>query len=258
MFDAKAIINRLDATWTVFLHGFGGSCDTWKNQISAFSDRYNLLLINFHVHEGTTAPLTIKKVCSDINETMSYYGTGRANIISLSSGSLVALAFAASYPDRVLSMIMAGGMLSFNFRTHLLIGAAIIFQSIIPYMMLYKIFAYIIMPRINHKRSRAIFVREAEKLGHDEFCRWVNLIPVLINNRSFIKMINSSPCDLNLLYVMGSEDHLFVKAINKEINRLKNASVKIIDNCGHVCTIEKADDFNRIALVYLIKHDPKI
>ncbi|MFA7673111.1 MAG: alpha/beta hydrolase [Clostridia bacterium] len=258
MLDVKVIINRFDATWTVFLHGFGGSSDTWKNQISAFGDRYNLLLINFHIHKETTDRLSIKHVCSEINETMSYYGTGCANIVSLSSGSLVALAFAALYPERVLSMIMAGGMLSFNFRTHLLIAAAITFQNIIPYMSLYKIFAYIIMPRQNHIRSRAIFVREAEKLGHHEFCRWVNLIPALINNRSYIKMINSSSHEINFLYVMGSQDHLFVKAVSKEAKDLKNASVKIIDNCGHVCTIEKADDFNRISLVYLIKHDPKV
>jgi pimeloyl-ACP methyl ester carboxylesterase len=257
MLDAKVIINRLDATWTVFLHGFGGSSETWKNQISAFGDRYNLLLINFHIHKDAADRLSVKKVCSEIDETMSYYGMGRANIVCLSSGSLVALAFAALYPDRVISMIMAGGMLSFNFRTHLLITAAITFQNIVPYMSLYKVFAYIIMPKPNHLRSRAIFVREAEKLGHEEFCRWVNLIPSLVSNRSYIKMINSSSRDINILYVMGSEDHLFVKAVIKETKGLKNASVKIIDDCGHVCSIEKADDFNRISLVYLIKHDPK-
>ena len=36
-------------------------------------------------------------------------------------------------------------------------------KSIIPYLWLYRLFAYIIMPKKSHKESRLLFVREAKK-----------------------------------------------------------------------------------------------
>ena len=51
---------------------------------------------------------------------------------------------------------------------------------------------------------------------------------------------------------MGKQDHLFKNPIQKDISLLKNAKVHIINNCGHVCTIEKTDEFNQISITYLL------
>lgn len=37
-------------------------------------------------------------------------------------------------------------------------------------------FAWIMMPKCNHARSRQVFVREAHKLGSGEFRKWYRLI----------------------------------------------------------------------------------
>jgi len=262
MLNAKVIITKADAPWVVFLHGFGGSSDTWLKQVDAYSQQYNLLLLNFHIHEGVhdggTQPLTVEKFCAGIAASMAYHQIERAKVVSISSGSLVALAFAALYPEKVQSMVLAGGMLSFNMRTKFLLTAARILQNVVPYMLLYKFFAYIIMPNDNHQKSRDIFVREAKKLGHREFCRWVNFIPLLKNNRSFIQRINSLSQKMPLLYIMGGEDHLFKAAVMKDVLRLKNAAVEVIPTCGHVCSIEKAAVFNRISLGFFARSEDPI
>ena len=51
---------------------------------------------------------------------------------------------------------------------------------------------------------------------------------------------------------MGKQDHLFKNPIQKDISLLKNAKVHIINNCGHVCTIEKTDEFNQLSIAYLL------
>ena len=42
-------------------------------------------------------------------------------------------------------------------------------------MWLYRLFAFIIMPRQHHQESRNLFVREARKLCQKEFKRWFRL-----------------------------------------------------------------------------------
>lgn len=259
MLNAKIIIRNAEAPWVVFLHGFGGSSDTWLKQTEAYSQRYNLMLINFHHPEDEKLSLTVETFCAQIAETMAYHGVSQAHMVSISSGSLVALAFASFYPEKVRAMVLAGGMLSFNFLTTFLLTAARLLQHIVPYMMMYRFFAYIIMPKSNHKKSREIFAREAMKLGHVEFCRWVSFISLLKNNKSFIQHINSLAKKMPLLYIMGAEDHLFKHAVIKDITRLKDATVQVIPKCGHVCSIEKADIFNQISLEFFASsEDPEI
>ena len=53
-------------------------------------------------------------------------------------------------------------------------------KSILPYMCLYKMLAFIIMPNRNHKESRLLFIREAKKLYQKEFIRWFKLTSELI------------------------------------------------------------------------------
>lgn len=45
-------------------------------------------------------------------------------------------------------------------------------KHILPYMWLYKLFAYIVMPQKNQQESRHLFIREAKKLCQKEFKRW--------------------------------------------------------------------------------------
>lgn len=243
---------RNNNSWVVFFHGFGGSSDTWNKQISEYSKIYDLLLVDFHGNEACTEELTVPGLCAQIIEIMDVNKIEIANIVSISSGSLVALAFAATYPERVRSMALGGGIIKFNLRTGLLLTIARILKNSVPYMNLYKFFAYAIMPGENHRRSREIFVREAEKLGHDEFCKWIDFIPQLKKNKVYISQINNLSKKISMLYIMGDCDHLFKKSIIKAAPDLKDSSVVIIPKCGHVCSIENSELFNAASIGFFV------
>lgn len=244
-----------DAPWVLFFHGFGGSGDTWLKQIDDYSLQYNLLLFNFHEQGSTSGllPLETKPFVKSIADAMNLRGIQKAHVVCLSSGSLAALAFAALYPERTRSVVLAGGMISFDLRTNFLLAVARALQNAVPYMFLYRFFAYVIMPGIRHRKSRGIFVREAEKMGHDEFCRWINFLPLLKDNKAFLSRINNNRLCIPFLYIMGSNDYLFRKAVTRDAAKLNNAAVAVIPNCGHVCSIEKAESFNRLSLEFLQK-----
>jgi len=250
MFKAKVILNSAHFEWVVFIHGFGGSSETWKKQIEPFSKSFNLLLLD--MHSKATDRLTIPFVCEEIKATMDFYHIEKAHIISLSFGTMLALAFASLYPQRVLSLVMAGGIIRFNFRTNFLLFLGNALKNRLSYMTIYRFFAFIIMPRKNHKKSRDIFVREALKMGHSEFCRWLALVSPAKKNGEFIKKLNSFEQTIPILYMMGRQDQLFRKSTTKLSTMIKGTEVFVIEGSGHVCTIEKDGEFNKRAMEFMI------
>ena len=97
-------------------------------------------------------------------------------------------------------------------------------------------------------RSRAIFVNEARKLGYEEFCKWLDVIPQTTKSLSWLNELNDN---IKVLYVSGNEDYLFLKDTLKHSKKIRNSQMEIIDNCGHVCSIEQYDKFNKIVFKYL-------
>ncbi|ETA69429.1 putative hydrolase or acyltransferase of alpha/beta superfamily [Methanolobus tindarius DSM 2278] len=246
-FSAEVHFKNDSAHWFVFVHGFGGSARTWKKQIEFFSGHYNLLVLEMH-KKPQFNELDIDKVCRLINSTLVYHGVKKAHFMGFSFSTLICLRFAILYPEKVDTLIMGGGIVKFNLRTNFLLYLAITFKQWINYMILYRFFAYIILPRKNHRRSRSIFVAEARKLGYDEFCKWVDLIP---ETKQSLEWLDELDNNIQVLFVSGSEDHLFLKDTQRHTEKMGNARIKIIENCGHVCSIEQYDRFNNIVFEYL-------
>ena len=65
-------------------------------------------------------------------------------------------------PERVKSMVLGGAILRLDIRSRVLVQLGRLGQHFLPYMWLYRLFAFIIMPRQHHQESRNLFVREAE------------------------------------------------------------------------------------------------
>lgn len=246
-FSAEVHHKNDSVDWIVFVHGFGGSARTWKKQTEFFSKHYNLLVLEMHKNK-VNGDFDLNKVCKLIYNTLNFYNIEKAHFLGFSFSSLICLRFAVLFPKKVTSLIMGGGIVKFNLRTKFLLFLAINFKQMINYMILYRFFAYIILPRKNHRRSRSIFVNEAKKMGYNEFCKWVDLIPQTKNSLTWLDELND---DIKILFVSGNEDHLFLKETLKHTKKISNSRVEIIDNCGHVCSIEQYDKFNDIVFGYL-------
>ena len=54
-----------------------------------------------------------------------------------------------------------------------------------------------------------------------------------------------------ILFISGRQDHLFIEDVKKMAERELNGKLEIIENCGHVVNIEKAELFNEISIEFL-------
>ena len=121
-------------------------------------------------------------------------------------------------------------------------------KSFLPYMMIYKIFAWIVMPNSNHKESRLLFVREARKLYRKEFLRWYKLTSEII---PLLKIFRQVKLKIPTLYIMGAEDYLFLTSVKKLVTQHNNSELIILPECGHVVNVEKPELFNNGMLSFI-------
>ncbi len=85
-------------------------------------------------------------------------------------------------PGRAESIILGGAVIQFNKKINTLVNTAKLLQTILPYMWLYKINAWILIPSKKHTQSRKLFIQEALKLGSREFKKWLRMTSEIKEN----------------------------------------------------------------------------
>jgi hypothetical protein len=123
-----------------------------------------------------------------------------------------------THKEYINKSIFAGAITSFNYFTRFLLFCLNLLKSILPNMLLYKLFAYIIMPQSNHKESRLIFINEAKVIDRKVFNQWLKLIPDL---KKII--LNLKPVNFNkyILFISGKDDYLFSKDVKQFASKNK-------------------------------------
>ncbi|KEO73226.1 alpha/beta fold hydrolase [Anditalea andensis] len=244
--------------WMVFVHGAGGSSSIWYKQIKEFKEAYNLLLIDLRGHGRSAAKLkniwkekyTFTAVTKDILEVLDHLHIQKAHFVAVSLGTILVRQLAEMAPERVETMIFAGAITRLNIKSRILVSLGNTFKSVIPYMWLYKLFAWVIMPRKRHSESRNLFVREAKRLCQKEFIRWFKLTSEV---NPLLKLFKEKDLGIPTLYVMGEEDFMFLEPVKKIVKDHSLSVLKIVKSCGHVVNVEQPHVFNKLSLDFLKK-----
>ncbi|MEC7869998.1 MAG: alpha/beta hydrolase [Bacteroidota bacterium] len=248
--------NKKSIKWVTFIHGAGGSSAIWFKQVRVFSKFFNVLLIDLRGHGNSKSFIksyrdyTFDGICIDIIEVLDFEKIKKSNFVGISLGTILIRNIAKINPDRVVSMILGGAILDLNFKSKLLMKIANWTKKILPYMFIYKVLSFVVMPNNNQKESRNIFIREAKKLYQKEFIRWFKLTIEII---PLLRIFRNVQSKIPTLYLMGSEDYLFLPAVKKVAQDHIFSRLKVIPNCGHVVNIEKPKQFNEITINFIDK-----
>jgi pimeloyl-ACP methyl ester carboxylesterase len=237
--------------WMVFVHGAGGNIRTWRYQREAFAHHYNLLLIDLRDHGESSQESNSKQkysfeiIAQDVLNMMDRLGIDKAIFVALSMGSLIIQKISEIRASAIDKAIIAGGIFDITTLIRLFAGSATFFSYVIPFRWSYWMFSYLLMPRKNHQRARKIFIRQAKKLSPAAYRRWIGLYKEF---HVMVKRYNSTNLTYPLLAVMGGEDYMFLDPAKRFVDQQLKAHLMVIPNCGHICNIERAEEFNRMAL----------
>ena len=254
MLNYTIFSNPNNNQWITFVHGAGGSSSIWFKQIRDFQKEANLLLLdlrghgeskNFTSNEKYTFPI----LADDINQVLEHLQIKKSHFVGISLGTILIRQLAEKHPDKIQSMILGGAIFRMNARSQVLMRLGNVFQHVIPYLWLYRFFAFVIMPRENHKAARQLFVKEAKKMNQKEFIKWF-ILTAEIN--PILRKFRAEELNIPTLYVMGSEDYMFLPSIKEIVKQHTNSTQLVeIPKCGHVVNVECGVRFNKESLQFI-------
>jgi pimeloyl-ACP methyl ester carboxylesterase len=191
---------------------------------------------------------TFTSLAQDIVDVLDKEKIKSSHFVGISLGTILIRQIAETYPKRIKSMVMAGAIMKLNVRSQILMRFGNLFKSIVPYLWIYRLFAYIIMPKKNHKESRLLFVREAKKLYKKEFMRWYKLTSDL---NPLLKLFRQIDIKTPTLYLMGREDYMFLPSIKQISKSQKLSQLSVVENSGHVVNVDQPIEFNNRAISFI-------
>lgn len=255
MLHYQTYLHNSSTEWVTFVHGAGGSSSIWYKQIKDFKKHFNVLLLDLRGHGKSKKDFyeklkqyTFDSIGDDVVEVLNHLKIKNTHFVGISLGTIIVREITERFPERSKSLILGGAVMKLNFRGQILMKTGALLKSVLPYLILYRFFALIIMPRKKHRESRNLFINEAKKLYQKEFKRWFTLISEV---NPLLKFFRIKDCGIPTLYIMGSEDHMFLPSISKLVEHHTSSKLHVIPNCGHVVNVEQAQIFNHISIHFI-------
>ncbi|HEX8320744.1 MAG TPA: alpha/beta hydrolase [Longimicrobium sp.] len=246
-----------DHEWVVFVHGAGGSSSIWYRQVREFRKNFNVLLVDLRGHGDSQPPMlkafegeyTFNDLVGEIVEVLDDAGIQQAHFVGISLGCILIRILGEMAPERVKSMIMGGAIIRLNLRSRVLVGLGNAFKRVIPFMWLYRLFAWVIMPRRRHRESRSLFVSQAKKLCQKEFIRWFRLT---YGVNPLLRLFEDRELPIPTLYLMGDEDYMFLPPVQRMVQRqTRFTRLEIIPESGHVVNVDRPELFNELSIGFI-------
>ncbi len=238
----------------VFVHGLGGSYETWSLNLPAFAEKFRICALDLAGAGSSDKPdmdYSVPAMAEFLERFLDALGEDwqRVSIVGHSLGGAIALAFASRYPERVERLVLVdsaglgaeidGGVLDLiraepsmeGIRTEL--SHFFAHQGLVQQALVEQLYQQRLQPGA---REALLATTEAAFGGNHQH----------IDLRETLAALHDKA-----LVVWGSEDSVIPVAHAKEASRTPGSRVDVFEACGHCPHIERAEAFNQLATTFL-------
>jgi pimeloyl-ACP methyl ester carboxylesterase len=245
-----------EAEWVMFIHGAGGGTATWKKQIRDFGRHFHLVLVDLPGHAKSSQSCTeipkysFEFIAEKTWQIADHLEIKKIHLVSVSLGSIVSMVMKEQQPERIKSMVFAGPITSLDTKLRIVMKSGLMISGIIGFRNFYKLMAKIILPKKNHESARKVFVREANALTDAEYKKWTAMYGKHLD--ATLKRVFSMAPEVPIFLVVGTQDHFFLATTKKYAQLFpSNIELSIIENCGHLVSLEREEIFNQQSIDYI-------
>jgi pimeloyl-ACP methyl ester carboxylesterase len=244
----------------VFVHEFAGSCRSWDPQVAALSGRFRTVVYNCRGYPPSTVPEAATDYSQDhsvrdLHRLLAALGLDRVDLVGLSMGGSIALAFALRHPGHVRRLVVAvtgsGSEDKDAFRRQFSAVAERLEQEGTGPVAA----DYLIGPtRIQLKSKRP----EAWRKLHREFCGLspsglANTIRHAIVTRPTVYELDPGlrAFGIPTLVITGEEDSHTVASCRFIAETVPGARLVVFERTGHTVNLEEPERFDAVVAGFL-------
>lgn len=238
----------------IFVHEFAGDHLSWEPQVRYFSRRHRCITYNARGFPPSDVPTNLSaysqsRACNDIRDVLDGLGIAKAHVVGLSMGGFATLHFGLTYPERALSLLVAGCGYGAErdqrerFRAEADATAALLRKGIESFAERYAVGPARVQFKTKDPRGWQEF---AERLsGHSAEGAALTQEGVQKERPSIFDLeAQLSALTVPLLIMTGDEDfschapNIFMKRV------VSSSGLVFIPNTGHTVNLEEPDLFN--------------
>jgi pimeloyl-ACP methyl ester carboxylesterase len=242
-----------DGRPVLLIHGLGSDNRSWEYQEDELKNHFQLVMPDLRGHGlsegGISDFVPAQRFAEDLNALLSHLDIDRTHVVGESMGGIVALEFALDFPQRLNKLVLVDTT-----------------------------------PRVTEETADVVYGwREAQLAGGDDAYFWANVRSCftpewIVKNPSTIEHLRQRAQSLNpegavaaglglistdltnrlsdinaeTLIVHGDKDEIINIEMGRIINRgIKGSKLKVLNGSGHVPTVQKTKEFNRLLTSFL-------
>lgn len=246
------IRNENSNEWVVFLHGLCGNSAMWNSQVFAFKEKYNLLFIDLPSHGRSENAITecrinnLSDIATLIINILDNLNIKKAHFAGVSLGTLVIGKIYELYPERVASVVMCGALATFGIIQDFIMNIFGLTSKICSARALAQLWIDYVLNKDERKTLKSLFIEQSKKISRPDTRRWIQMI---IKDHKCL--FNLDYTNLNILFVMGDGDRIFLTPVKKIKEKFNNIKLVVLKDAGHLCNAHKPDNFNEVSLKFL-------
>jgi pimeloyl-ACP methyl ester carboxylesterase len=232
-----------DAKPVLLLHAMAFSATMWYATVSVLSSEFRCYAADFPSDMGlsaaTSPPLTLADCAAWMSELLDGLGIARSALVGASYGSFLALNYAISEPARVSKLVVTSPAAAFvalriSFYLHLFLS---FLSFLVPgYPALENMMRWIFADRLplDHPVIRQLIV------GIKSLNARIRVYPKVFRDSDLAKI--QAP-----LYLLVGEKEVCYdpnSAAHRARRTVRNASIEIVPNAGHMLVMERPETVN--------------
>jgi pimeloyl-ACP methyl ester carboxylesterase len=247
----------------VFVHEFAGDVQSWQPQLSFFGRRYRAIAFNARGYPPSDVPedpaaYSQQQAADDIRGLLDALAIPRAHVCGLSMGGYATLHFGLTYPDRALSLVVAGAGYGSGDREKFKQDSAVVVKQFAQGMEA--------VAEFYAKGPTRVQFMDKDPRGWAEFRAQLGAGSALGHSLTMqgVQMKRPSVFELEermerlevpTLIMTGDEDDPCLEPGIFMKRKIPTAGLVVLPKSGHAINLEEPDAFNRAVLDFVTAVD---